>query len=85
MTDALLEHGGRSLDEARDIARRINHSIPGATTQGAEIPGPIAIEPFGVGEQIRVRAPAVEERHVVPTVQCRLDDVASEKECPTED
>jgi hypothetical protein len=40
---------------------------------------------FGIGEKLRVGVPAVEERHVMPTVQCRLDNVAPEEERPSED
>jgi len=81
----ILEHGCESVDEARDIATGIDHGIPRAPPQRPETPSTIAAELFYVREEFWTRVPAVEERHLVPTVECRLDDVAPKKERSTED
>jgi hypothetical protein len=73
------------VDEARDIATGVDHGIPRAPPQCPEIPGTITAEIFCVREKFRARVPAVEERHLVLTVESRLDDVAPKKERPPED
>jgi len=81
----ILEHGGGRMDEARDIAAGIDYGIPCAPPQRPEIPCTIATELFGVRKEFWACVPVVEERHSVATVESRMDDMAPEKERPTED
>jgi hypothetical protein len=53
--------------------------------ESTEISRAVAVQLFGGGEKLRVGVAAVEERHVMPTIQCRLDNVAPKKERPSKD
>jgi len=75
----------RLLDDARVVAARVDDRVPGSAAQGVEAAVAVTDQRLGLGEEIRVRAPAVEQRYVMPSRQRLLDDGAPEELRPAED
>ncbi len=79
MLDALREHGGRGTDDAREISGRVDDRVPRTPLERAQISVAVAAKPLDAGEEIRLVATAVEERHLVPARERRVDDVSPDE------
>ncbi len=75
---------GRGADHRGDVAGGIQHGVPLATFQRAEVGRPVAAQLLRFGEQLGIRLAAVEERHLVPARERRLDRSAPEEPRPAE-
>ena len=83
--DRLGEGLGRGAHDARHVARGVEGGFPRPTLEGREIAVPVALEPLNLRKQIRVRSTAVEKRHLVPSLERGLDEVAADEQRAAED
>ncbi len=85
MADRLGKGLGRGAHDTRHVARRVKDRVPRAPLEGREITVTVALEPLGLGKEIRVRPAAVEERHLVSSVERGLDQMAAHEQGAAED
>ena len=75
----LAENVERLLDEARDIAARVDDGVEGAAFERAEVVVAVAAQLLDLGEELGPRLPAVEQRDLVAPLECDVDGVAAEE------
>jgi hypothetical protein len=84
----VLDRVGEELrgrtDDAGDVARRIDDSVPAAPFERPEVAAAVAAQVLRLGEEVRVRPAPVEERQLVPAVERRVCDRPPEKLRPAE-
>src|SRR5439155_11449526 len=87
--EVVVDSAGQSLgggaDDARDVATGVDDRVPRSAFEGREVPFAIAAELLGLGEELGVRLPAVEEGDLVPARQGRFDCRAAEELRSAED
>ena len=70
---------------AGQVTAGVYRVVPYSTSQGREIPAPLAPQLLDVREQPGVALPPVEERHPVPAPERLLEQVTAEEPGPAED
>jgi hypothetical protein len=78
------EQVGRGADDARHVARRIDDRVPLAPFEGGQVAVAVAAQLLGLGEELRVRLAAVEERDLVPLRKRGLGDGPPQELRPAE-
>jgi hypothetical protein len=78
------EHLGRCANRARQVAGRVDHAVPRATVERAEIACAITDQVLGLRVQLGICPAAVEERELVTAFECRVRYGAAEEPRPTE-
>jgi hypothetical protein len=76
---------GEPSDAGGEVAGRVDDDVPRAAGERREVGRPVAAQVLGLGEEPRVRRPAVEERQLVPARERVLGDGAAEELRPAED
>jgi len=82
--DPSLQELRRLPDDPRHEATRIEHRVPLSVRERVQAAVPITAQPLRLGEQLRRRATAIEQSHLVPASERNLDDVPAEKLRPTQ-
>ena len=80
-----LDQLDRLPHDPGEVARDVHHGVPRAAAEGIELPVAVPAELLDVGEELRVRPAAVEERDLVPPRERRLDERVTDELRPTED
>ncbi len=70
--------------DPRHVAARVDHRVEPPAVERAEISVAVAAQLLGVGEELGPRLAAIEHRHFVAVLQCRLDHGAAEELCTAE-
>src|SRR5205807_6968242 len=76
---------GRLPHDPRHEAARVEDAVPRAALERLEVAVAVAAEVLGLGEEVRVRLPAREERDVVARREGGVDRVTAEELRPAED
>jgi hypothetical protein len=84
MADGVRQHLCGGMDDARHVTGGIDDRVPLPSPQDIEFAFTVATELLGLRKQMRIRAPAVEQRHFMATRKSRGDDSAAEKLHPAE-
>jgi hypothetical protein len=84
MADGVCQHLCGGMDDARHVTGGIDDPVPLPSSQDIEFAFTVATELLGLRKQIWIRAPAVEQRDVMPTRESAADDSAAEKLRPAE-
>ena len=71
--------------DPRHVAARVDDAVPDASGERAEVAVAVAGQVLHVREQIRVRLPAREDRHLVAVRERGVDDVPPEEDRAAED
>jgi hypothetical protein len=80
----VTERLGRHPREARDVARRIEHGIPRPPRERRQVLAAVAADPLGLGEQVRLRLAAIEQRDLVTGGERLLDEGTADELRPAQ-
>jgi hypothetical protein len=86
MADAVGEQRRRLAHPARHASGGVEDRVPGAVAEALEVAGgAIAVPGLELRIEPGIGLSTVEERHLVPALQGRFDQVAPDEEGPAED
>src|SRR5207247_779020 len=85
MADRALQELRRRAYDPWHVAGRVDHGVPLAALERAQVPVAVAAQLLGLREQLRVGLAAVEERHLVAASKRRLDRGTAEELGPAKD
>ena len=77
MPDGIGEQAGALADDAREVARRVDDGVPLAPAEALEATVAVADDPLQLRVELRAGPAAVEERHLVATLERRVDHRAA--------
>jgi hypothetical protein len=81
----VLQQLGRLPNDARNIARDIDHPVEGAVVQCTQAPVPVTVDLIDALEDARIRVAAVEQGYPVPACDGALHEVAADELGAAED
>jgi hypothetical protein len=84
VADALGEELRGGPHDAGQVSGGIDNRVPVPSLERRKVAVPVAAELLDCGEELRVRLPAIEHRHLVAAGQRLLDDGPSEELRPAE-
>jgi hypothetical protein len=76
--------GGRA-DDAREVAGGVDDRVPGTAAERVQPTVSVSPQLLGLGKELGIGLPAVEQRDVVPACKCGFGDRAPEELRPTDD
>ena len=83
--DVALQHLDGAPGLVRHVRRDVEHRVPLAPLERREVGGAVAAQLLHLREELRLGLTAVEERRLVPLLERRVDERASEKPRTAED
>jgi hypothetical protein len=83
--DGIAQQLCRLPHDARHVAARVDHAVPCAPGERTEIAVAVSLQVLDLREELGVRLPACEDRHLVPARERRVDRLAAEELRASED